>query len=141
MKKFLEVLMDENGELHFSTDFEFADSIENPVKDMKAFEAESDRLHRKAIRGVVDAVWKNKNLNVSKAIRYLSMAEIITCAEPYEGAEHFWYAMMFDYLPRYERFSDQLKIPFGYNPTKNRPLSWDCRKGIVSLPFKSPDLN
>ena len=141
MKKFLEILMDDNGELHFSTDFEFADSIENPVKDMNAHIKEADRLHRTAIRGVVNAVWKERNLHVSKAIRYLSMAEIITCAEPYDGAEQFWYAMMFDYLPMYERFSDQLKMPFGYNPAKNRPLSWDCQKGFVSLPFKLPGTN
>ena len=38
MKKFLEVLMDDNGELHFSTDVEFADSVERPVKDMKEFQ-------------------------------------------------------------------------------------------------------
>ena len=83
MKKFLEVLMDDNGELHMSTDCVFADSIENPPEDLAAYEKEMDQLHRKAIRGVVNAVWKEKKLDVSKAIRYLSMAEIITCAEPY----------------------------------------------------------
>lgn len=68
-----------------------------------------------------------------KAIRYLSMAEIITCAEPYEGAEQLWSSLMFEYLPHYERFSDQLK--------KTRPLSWNCRQGLISLPFKMPGMN
>jgi len=137
MKKFLEVLMDDNGELHMSTDCVFADSIENPPEDLAAYEKEMDQLHRKAIRGVVNAVWKEKKLDVSKAIRYLSMAEIITCAEPYEGAEELWYAMMFDYLPYYERYSDRLKIPYGYNPVKNRPIRLDLQKGIDG--FRGPN--
>lgn len=142
MKKFLEVLIDDNGELHLSTDIEFADSIENPPKDMMAFEKIADQLHRKAIRGVVNAVWKEKNLNVSKAIRYLSMAEIITNAEPYEGAELLWSAMMFDYLPKYEKYSDKLKMPFGYDPVKRvRPLTLSSKQGIMPFPFMKPGLN
>jgi hypothetical protein len=142
MKKFLEVLMDDNGELHFSTDFEFADSVERPVRDMKEFEKIFDQINRRAIRGVVNAVWNEKNLDIAKAIRYLSMAEIITCAEPYEGVEQLWDSMMFYYVPHYERYSDQLKVPYGYDPSKTiRPLAMDSRQGIVSLPFKMPGMN
>ena len=142
MKKFLEVLMDDNGELHFSTDVEFADSVERPVKDMNEFQKIFDQINRRAIRGMVNAVWKEKNLDVAKAIRYLSMAEIITCAEPYEGAEQLWSSLMFEYLPHYERYADQLKVPHGYDPSKKtRPLSWNCRQGLISLPFKMPGMN
>ena len=142
MKKFLVVLMDDNGELHLSTDIEFSDSIERPVKDIKAFEKIYDKINRRAIRGLVNAVWNEKNLDVAKAIRYLSMAEIITCAEPYQGIEELWYSMMFHYLPHYERYSDQLKVPYGYNPSnKVRPLSMDSQQGIVSIPFKMPGMN
>ena len=142
MKKFLEVLMDDNGELHLSTDIEFADSIERPVKDIKAFEKIYDIINRRAIRGLVNAVWNEKNQDVAKAIRYLSMAEIITCAEPYQGIEELWYSMMFHYLPHYERYSDQLKVPYGYNPSnKVRPLSMDSQQGFVSIPFKMPGMN
>ena len=49
MKKFLEVLMDENGQLHISTDFTFADEIENPPKDKKKHAKEMDELFRKTI--------------------------------------------------------------------------------------------
>lgn len=142
MRKFLEVLMDDNGELHFSTDFEFADSVERPPKDLKEFEKVFDRYNKGAIRGLINAVWKERNQDVAKAIRYLSMAEIITCAEPYEGVEQLWHSMMFDYMPHYERYSDQLKVPYGYNPSKKiRPLAVDSKKGIVSLPFKMPGMN
>ncbi len=109
---------------------------------MNEFQKIFDQNNRRAIRGMVNAVWKEKNLDVAKAIRYLSMAEIITCAEPYQGIEELWYSMMFHYLPHYERYSDQLKVPYGYNPSnKVRPLSMDSQQGIVSIPFRMPGMN
>lgn len=135
MRKFLEVLMDDDGQLHMSTDFEFPDSIENPPKDTKAFLAEMDQLYKKTITGMSQAIWKEHNLHVSKAIRILSMAEVISCAEPYDNAECLWGALMFDYIPKYEAFANRLKIPYGFRPDKvQRPLIWNCRDGIVSRP-------
>ncbi len=123
MKKFLEVIVDDEGNLHLSTDYEFADSVENPPTDLKTYEAENDRLCRQTIRGVINALWKERNIHVNKAIRYLSMAEIISNAEPYDCAEHFWDAMMFDYIPNYEKYSSKLKTPYGYDPSKMiRPI-------------------
>lgn len=124
MKKFLEVLVDDNGEMHLSTDFKFHDSIENPVTDIEQEVKEVDATHRQTIRGVVNAMWKEHNLNISKAIRYLSMAEMLSCAEPYQQAEEFWYTMMFDHIPYYESFATGLKIPYGYDHTKMvRPIT------------------
>ena len=66
MKKFLEVLMDDKGELHFSTDIEFADSVERPVKDMKEFEKIFDQNNRRAIRGMVNKrIWMLPRLYVT----------------------------------------------------------------------------
>ena len=135
MKKFLEVLVDDDGNLNFSTDYVFADFVENPPADMKAHEKENDRLNRQLICGMVNAMWKERNYHVSKAIRYLSMAEIITCAEPYDNAEHFWSAMMFDYIPYYEKFSTELKKPYGFNPSKMiRPMTFGSFPGCGAMP-------
>lgn len=117
MRKFLEVLMDDDGALHMSTDFTFVDDIDNPPADIAQYAKEADKMHRTAIRAMVETMWKDRNLNVSKAIRYLSMAEVMACAEPYDNAEHLWSALMFDYIPYYEKFANKLKTPYGYDPT------------------------
>ena len=132
MKKFLEVLMDDDGVLHFSTDFEFPDSIENPPKDMKAQERENDEWNRKLIRDLVKEIWGKRNYHPSKAIRYLATAEMMSCAEPYECAEEFWSTMMFHFIPHYERYASQLKKPFGFDPSKmTRPV---VRGGMSVMP-------
>ena len=117
---------------------------ENPRKDYEKFGNlpeligffyENDRLNRQLICGMVNAMWKERNYHVSKAIRYLSMAEIITCAEPYDNAEHFWSAMMFDYIPYYEKFSTELKKPYGFNPSKMiRPMTFGSFPGCGAMP-------
>lgn len=136
MKKFLEVLMDDEGLLHLSTDFEFADSRDNPPSDITAHMAELDDLHKRAIRSLVNEVWKNRNQHPSKAIRILAMAEIIACAEPYDHAEQFWSTMMFDYIPGYEKLASSLKKPFGYDPSRMiRPVSGVFTGGIPPFPF------
>lgn len=136
MKKFLEVLMDDEGLLHLSSDFEFADTHDNPPSDLKIFAAEMDDLHRRAIRSLVTETWKNKNQNPSKAIRFLAMAEIIACAQPYDHAEHFWSAMMFDYIPKYEKLATGLKKPFGYDASKIiRPVTGVFPGGMPPFSF------
>ena len=138
MKKFLEVLMDENGELHFSTDLVFADDVVNPPKDMEKYAEEALQMHKTAIRSLIDTLWREKNYNVSKAIRYLSMAEINATREPYESAETFWFAMMFDYLPYFENYSNRLKKPYGFNPRKmTRPITFDGRNTRDPLGFET----
>lgn len=136
MKKFLEVLVDDDGNLHLTTDYEFADSVENPPTDMKKLQEESDLLFRQTIRGVVNALWKERKYNVSKAIRYLSMAEIISDVQPYDNAEQLWSAMMFGYIPQYEKFSTQLKKPYGFNPSKMiRPTTFGSFPGFSVMPI------
>lgn len=136
MKKFLEVLMDDEGLLHLSTDFEFEDSRDNPPADVMEYMTKHDDLNRRAIRSLVTEIWKNRNPNLGKAIRCLAMAEIIACAEPYDHAEHFWSAMMFDYIPKYEKLASSLKKPFGYDPSKMiRPITGVFPNGMPPIPF------
>ena len=104
MKKFLEVLVDEDGSLHFSTDYEFPEG-DVSQEEMSIYLERS----RKAIGGLVDEGWKNSNHHPSKAIRCLAMAEIMACAEPYERAEEFWSTMMFGYIPYFEKYAAKLK--------------------------------
>ena len=78
------------------------------------------------IEGIIPALWEKRETQADKAIRYLSMAEIIATAEPYDHAENLWHALMFDYIPRYEKLADRLKIPFGFDPSKVvRPIVGD----------------
>ena len=139
MKKFLEVLVDESGEMHFSTEYEFADSVENPPLDIVSHSAECDKIYKQVMRGLVNAMWKDHDLNVSKAIRFLSMGEIIACAEPYDNAEHFWGAMMFDFIPQYEKYSSDLKRPYGFDPSRIiRPVGGVFPMGFPSSDFGKP---
>ena len=136
MKKFLEVLVDDDGNLHLNTDYEFADSVENPPTDMKKYQEENDLLLKQAVRGVVNALWKERKLNVSKAIRYLSMAEIISDVQPYDNAEQLWSSMMFYFIPHYEKFSTQLKKPYGFNPSRViRPMTFGSFPGCSTMPI------
>lgn len=136
MKKFLEVLMDDDGLLHFSTDFCFADNEDNPPADFSRYASEMDDLHRRTIRSMITEVWNNKNQNPSKAIRILSMGEIISCAQPYDHAEQLWYSLMFDYIPHYEKFSSKLKRPYGFDPSKMiRPIKMGGPEALMTAMF------
>jgi len=136
MKKFLEVLMDDDGMLHFSTDFQFPDSVENPPKDWAKHTVEMEDLNRRAIRSLVTEAWKNRNFHPSKAIRILSMAEIIACAQPYENAEELWSVMMFDYIPHYEKYSANLKRPFGFDASQVvRPIKIGGPEAMMTAMF------
>ena len=116
--------MDEQGEMHFSTDFTFPDSVENPIKDIPENAETIDKQYKQLMRGLVKTIWGDHNYHVSKAIRVLSMGEMIACAEPYQNAEEFWYTMMFDFIPYYEKYANSLKKPYGYNPAGMiRPIS------------------
>jgi len=122
MKKFLEVLVDDEGAMHFSTDYDFPDSLFNASSGK--FLKDYLDLDKRAVRGLVEEGWRKKNGNPHKAIRCLAMAEILSCAEPYSRAEEFWSMMMFDYIPLNEKFASDLKRPFGYNPDKMiRPIT------------------
>lgn len=126
MKKFLEVLVDDDGHLSFNTDWVFYDEIDNPPPSAEAAIKQNDQLNRMLIEGIIPPLWRDRNPHVGKAIRYLSMAEIISCAEPYDGAEQLWAAMMSEYIPHYEELANRLKMPYGYDPSKiTRPIVMD----------------
>ena len=118
MKKFLEVLVDEDGKFHFSTDEVFTTEEEFAAEDRLAQMArmeEYDRLLRRLIHDMTDFMWKHKDQQVSQAVRSLSIAEIIGCAEPYEHAEEFWSLMMFHTIPQFEHYAASIKKRYGFD--------------------------
>lgn len=142
MKKFLEVLMDDDGMLHFGTDFSFPDSYESSRKDVDEFVSQNKDLDKRIIKSLVEEVWKNKNMHPAKAIRLLSMAEMMACAQPYEQAESFWWTMMHDYIPAQEKYSNALKKPFGFDASKMvRPIVWGPQSGKSSIMPLPPLMN
>ena len=92
MRKFLEVLVDDDGKYHFSTDETF-EGIPSP----KVFDKEFKHL----LHDMTEFMWQNKQQKVSQAIRMLSMAEMLGGAQPYEMA--------------YEAFATEIKKPFGFD--------------------------
>ena len=118
MKKFLEVLVDEDGKFHFSTEEEFvteeAFAAENPRAKVEHAK-EIDKLLKRLVHDMTEFMWQNKQQKVSQAIRLISMAEMLGGAQPYEMAEDFWGAMMFHCIPAYEAFAAEIKKPFGFD--------------------------
>ena len=117
MKTFLEVLVADDGRLHMRTDYAFYDDVCHPAPSKSAAKKQNESMNRMLIEGIIPALWEKRETQADKAIRYLSMAEIIATAEPYDHAENLWHALMFDYIPRYEKLADRLEIPFGFDPS------------------------
>ena len=117
MRKFLEVLVDEDGKFHFSTDGRFP--WKKGVPDPSLW----DQEFRQVLRDLTELMWRNPQQEVSAAVRMLAMAEILGSSQPYDQAEEFWSVMMFDTIPQYEGFTAQIKRPFGFDDRKvARPI-------------------
>lgn len=118
MKKFLEVLMDEDGKFHFSTEEEFITEEEFAAKDRLSqvgLMQESDRLLRHLINDLTEFLWRSKDQQISHAVRLLAVAEIMACADPYDRAEEFWGLMIFHTIPQFEHEAAAIKRQYGFN--------------------------
>ena len=109
MRKFLEVLVDEDGKFHFSTDGRF------PWKEGGPDPGLWDREFRQVLHDLTELMWQNPQQEVSAAVRMLAMAEILGSSQPYDQAEEFWSLMMFHTIPQYEAFAARIKRPFGFD--------------------------
>ena len=126
MKKFLEVLVDEDGKFHFSTEEEFpteeefvAEDDQTKVTHMRRYEMILTQL----VHDMTEFMWQNKEQRFCQAVRMVAMAEILGASQPYERAEEFWSLMMFNTIPQYERFAADIKRPYGFDDsTVIRPL-------------------
>ena len=128
MRKFLEVLVDDDGRFHFSTE-----ETEDRISDLKKFEKE----FRQLIGDLTEFMWKNKDVAVSQVIRKISMAEILATAQPYEQMETLWENMMFHTIPQLEEFAAKIKRPYGFDSRDVvRPLTGT--PGMQVFPVKKP---
>lgn len=112
MKKFLEVLLDDNGEMHIKAETPVPD-LDDPKATKKA-----DTLYKAAMRSLVKAIWQKHDMRASAAIRILSMAEMACDRQPYEHVDQFFFTMIHDFLPHYEQYSNKLKAPYGFKRTE-----------------------
>ena len=69
MKNFLSVSIDDDGRMTIDSDFQLFDLSEPQMLK------EYDSLVKDAIRELAECLWRDKKVNVSAAIRLLSMAE------------------------------------------------------------------
>ena len=108
MKKFLEVLMDDDGTMHIKA--------EDPVPDPREPDVEKkyDQMHKAAIKAMTENIWKKHDLRASMAIRVLSMADMACDCQPYEHLNHFFFMMLESFLPHYENYCNKLKAPYGF---------------------------
>ena len=144
MKKLLEVLIDEkNGELHFSTEH----PLETDVEKLMKHPEKAESMFKMAIKSMIKCGWEDKDYTIYPIVRVLSMAEIMSCAQPYEQAEEFWSTMMFSFIPQHEKFANRLKKPFGVNPkdivrpiTFGGPFSMFRGGSFPIQPEDEPDL-
>ena len=125
MKRFLEVLVDEDGKFHFSTDEVFTTEEEFAAEDspgQAALMDAYDRKLRQLIHDLTEYMWRNKNQQVSQAVRMLSIAEILGCAQPYDQAEELWSLLVFHTIPQFEHYAAAIKKRYGFDDrTVTRP--------------------
>lgn len=121
-KKLLEVSVRDDGNFIILTENEdYLKGLLNPDRP-----EEIDAVIRKMIREVVRTMWgdQDRGIAFSFIVRILSMAEICSCAEPYQRLEEFWMTMISTTIPMMENYSDALKVQFGDEPWKKvRPLT------------------
>ena len=145
MKKFLEVLVDEDGTFHFSTDETFVTEEEFASENRYAQRMhmeECDARLKQMVRDLTGYMWRTQDQYIPQAIRVVSMAEILGCAQPYERAEEFWDLMMFNTIPQLEEFAADIKRKYGFdNRRVTRPVVGGSMFGnpdILSFPFPQP---
>lgn len=120
MKQLLEIVIQDDGTLDLKChNEELSDKVLS--KKPKVYEKQMKNM----ISKMVKIMWGDKNTGMSKLIRFLGMAEMCACAEPYSQAEEFWSVMMFNLIPRIEDFAKQEKQKYAkYSGAKQKPLTF-----------------
>lgn len=103
MKKYLEILMEEDGRFHFSSDFEPV-----VIRDAHRFDSTMKQMIRSLADVIKEGPKKGPN-PVCSSIRMASMAEIIIQPQPYSQMEELWSHMMFETIAHFEDFLRRVK--------------------------------
>ena len=145
MKKFLEVLVDEDGRFHFSTEEAFVTEEEFAAEEYRVqmnHMRECDHKIEQLVHDMTEYMWTTKDQRICQAVRMLAMAEILGCAQPYDRAEEFWSLMMFHTIPQFEEFAAAIKRPYGFDDSAViRPLVGGPLVGgpdIMAFPIQQP---
>lgn len=120
MKQLLEIVIQDDGTLDLRChNEELADKVLSHKP--KVYEKQLKSM----IAKMVKIIWGEKNTGLSKLVRFLSMAEMCACAEPYSQAEEFWSIMMFSLIPRIEDYAKQEKQKYAkYSGAQQKPLTY-----------------
>lgn len=124
MKKVLEVIIDDDGKMKFSSEYNLGLTKDD---------------YKLAIEGLVECLWKDKNEDIYPIIRVLGMAEMMSTAQPYSLVESFWSTMMFSFIPRMEKFATELKSKYGFKDEEvTRPMRWGDQGYFDMLSMEMP---
>lgn len=120
-RKVLEILVDENCNYSFETEFNELDSLD-PREDASVtkFERTLDPM----IKALFQEYFRNNNLLLSKVVKFLTIADICADAQPYDNIESLWSMMMHSHLPRYEKKYRRMKEAMGFKNKVIEPISW-----------------
>lgn len=119
MKQLLELVLQDDGTLDIKCPNE---KLANKVLSKKP--KEFDRQMKEMISKMTKLIWGEKSTGVTKLIRFISMAEMCACAEPYSQAEEFWGNMMFSLIPRLENYCKKEKRKYAkYSGASQRPIN------------------
>lgn len=129
MKKILEVIIDDDGKMKFHSECPLGltkqDLMLDPELKSKKNRAKFDNDVRMTIEGFVDCLLKDKNESIYPIVRMLSMAEMMSTAQPYSQVEDFWLEMMHSYIPHFENYAARLKAKYGYDSKDvTKPITW-----------------
>ncbi len=120
MKQLLEIVIQDDGTLDLKCHNE---ELANKILSQKPKVYEKQL--KSMIAKMVKIIWGEKNTGISKLVRFLSMAEMCACAEPYSQAEEFWSVMMFSLIPHLEDYAKQEKQKYAkYSGAQQKPLTY-----------------
>lgn len=118
-KKMLEILVDENGKIRISSEF-------NPLAGVKEDNPSDARKFESIIDELVEVLFHEyrKGSSIGQIIKALSMADICSDMQPYECMENLWSIMMFSFLPKKEKNYRKLKEKYGFKVKVVEPVSF-----------------
>lgn len=118
-KKMLEVLIDENGKIRFSSEF-------NPLEGIKVNNPSDSRKFLSIMDEMVESLFMTcrKDTSIKQIIKALSIADISSDIQPYECIEQLWSTMMFDFLPEEEKKYRRFKEKHGVKVKVVEPISF-----------------
>lgn len=119
-KKLIEVSVDENGKYSFESEINVLNG-DDPL-DARTV-AKFNNMLDPMIEGLF-LEYQKGNMMLSRAIKFLTIADICADAQPYQHIENLWAMMMHNHLPRYEKKYRKMKELHGLKLDVVEPIRW-----------------